>query len=155
MMAEESSNSTPTPPSASSEKPIVVPVVQEELQVGLQKTETGRVQITKSVQERDVLVQQASMHEEIEVERVSVNRFIAEPASIRYEGDTMIIPVMEEVAVIETRLRLKEELRVTKRQITTPRSQSVRLRTEEVHVERVPAQSDQPGQATSTDASSE
>jgi uncharacterized protein (TIGR02271 family) len=134
---------------------MVLPVVQEELQVDLQKTETGRVRITKSVQERDVLVQQASMHEEIEVERVSVNRFIAEPASIRSEGDTMIIPVMEEVVVIETRLRLKEELRVTKRQITTPRSQSVRLRTEAVHVERVPAQSDPPGPSTSTGGSSE
>ena len=155
MMAEESSSGTPTPPSAAADKPIVVPVVQEELQVGRQKTETGRVRITKSVQERDVLVQQASMHEEIEVERVSVNRFIAEPASIRYEGDTMIIPVMEEVPVIETRLRLKEELRVTKRQITTPRSELVRLRTEEVHVERVPAQSDPPGPSTSTDGSSE
>lgn len=155
MMAEESSSSTPTPPSAAADKPIVLPVVQEELQVGLQKTETGRVRITKSVQERDVLVQQASMHEEIEVERVSVNRFIAEPASIRYEGDTMIIPVMEEVAVIETRLRLKEELRVTKRQIRTPRSQSVRLRTEEGHVERVPSQSEPPGPSTSKDGASE
>ena len=52
----------------------------------------------------------------------------------------MIIPVMEEVPVVEKRLRLKEELRVTKRQIITQRNEPMRLRTEEVHVERMPGQ---------------
>jgi hypothetical protein len=41
---------------------------------------------------------------------------------------------------VEKRLRLKEELRVTKRQITTQRSEPVQLRTEEVRVERMPGQ---------------
>jgi Domain of unknown function (DUF2382). len=80
------------------------------------------------------------MHEDIQIERVPVNRWLSEPASVRYEGDIMIIPVMEEVPVVEKRLRLKEELRVTKRQITTQRSEPMRLRSEEVHVERMPGQ---------------
>lgn len=87
------------------------------------------------------MVSEPSMQEDIQIERVPVNRWLTEPASVRYEGDIMIIPVMEEVPVVEKRLRLKEELRVTKRQITTQRTEPVRLRTEEVQVERIPAQS--------------
>ena len=119
----------------------VVPIVQEELHIGKQKVETGRVRLTKTVQEREVMVSEPSMQEDIQIERVPVNRWLTEPASVRYEGDIMIIPVMEEVPVVEKRLRLKEELRVTKRQITTQRTEAVRLRTEEVQVERIPAQS--------------
>ena len=119
----------------------VVPIVQEELHIEKQKVETGRVRLTKTVQEREVVVTEPFMQEHIQIERVSVNRWLSEPASVRYEGDIMIIPVMEEVPVVEKRLRLKEELRVTKRQITTQRSEPVRLRTEEVQVERIPAQS--------------
>jgi uncharacterized protein (TIGR02271 family) len=118
----------------------VVPIVEEELHIEKQKVETGRVRLTKTVQEREVLVTQPSMQEDIQIERVPVNRWLSEPASVRYEGDIMIIPVMEEVPVVEKRLRLKEELHVTKRQITTQRSEPVLLRTEEVRVERMPAQ---------------
>jgi hypothetical protein len=34
-----------------------------------------------------------------------------------YEGETMIVPVIEEVPVVEKRLKLTEELRITKRRI--------------------------------------
>ena len=129
----------------------VVPIVQEELHIGKQKVETGWVRLTKTVQEREVMVSEPSMQEDIQIERVPVNRWLTEPASVRYEGDIMIIPVMEEVPVVEKRLRLKEELRVTKRQITTQRTEPVRLRTEEVQMERIPAQS----QAARTDATSD
>jgi len=118
----------------------VVPIVQEELHIEKQKVETGRVRLTKTVQEREVMVTEPFMQEDIQIERVPVNRWLSEPASVRYEGDMMIIPVMEEVPVVEKRLRLKEELRVTKRQITSQRSEPVRLRTEDVRVERMPAQ---------------
>jgi uncharacterized protein (TIGR02271 family) len=118
----------------------VVPIVEEELHIEKQNVETGRVRLTKTVQEREVLVTQPVMQEDIQIERVPINRWLSEPASVRYEGDIMIIPVMEEVPVVEKRLRLKEELRVTKRQIITQRSEPMRLRTEEVHVERMPGQ---------------
>jgi uncharacterized protein (TIGR02271 family) len=118
----------------------VVPIVQEELHIEKQKVETGRVRVTKTVREREVMVTEPSMQEDIQIERVSVNRWLSEPASVRYDGDVIIIPVMEEVLVVEKRLRLKEELHVTKRRITTQRNEPVRVRTEEVQVERSPAQ---------------
>jgi uncharacterized protein (TIGR02271 family) len=133
-------SSQPEASSRTGPEETVVPIVQEELHVEKQKVETGRVRLTKTVQEREVMVTEPSMQEDIQIERVPVNRWLSEPASVRYEGDIMIIPVMEEVPVVEKRLRLKEELRVTKRQITTQRSEPVRLRTEEVHVERLSPQ---------------
>jgi len=130
----------------------VVPIVEEELHIEKQKVETGRVRLTKTVQEREVLVTQPVMQEDIQIERVPVYRWLSEPATVRYEGDMMIIPVMEEVPVVEKRLRLKEELRVTKRQITTQRSEPVQLRTEEVHVERMPGQPSPLSPAISSDS---
>jgi stress response protein YsnF len=54
----------------------------------------------------------------------------------RQEGETLIIPVLEEVLVVERRLRLKEEVRITRQQRTVHTPQSVVLKTYEVQVER-------------------
>ena len=76
--------------------------------------------------------------EEVMVERVTLNQYVdSPPPPVRYEGDTMIIPVLQEVAVVEKRLLLVEELRVTKRQVQKQETQQVSLRQEEVQVTRV------------------
>jgi stress response protein YsnF len=69
------------------------------------------------------------------VERVPVGRWIAAPADIRQEGDTTIYPVVEEVLVVEKRLRLVEEVRVTRRRATRQVREEVSLRHEEILVE--------------------
>jgi stress response protein YsnF len=52
----------------------------------------------------------------------------------------MIVPVLEEVLVVETRLMLKEELRISKhaQQVHEPRDVTVRI--EEARVERIPSE---------------
>jgi stress response protein YsnF len=52
-----------------------------------------------------------------------------------YEGDTLVIPVLEEVLVLEKRVRLKEEVRVTRRAHREQSTQHVRLNSEEVSLE--------------------
>lgn len=135
-------SSTETTASDLTSEAVVIPVVQEELRIDTRQRETGRVRLTKTVQERDVPIAASSIQEEVQIEHLPVNRFIAEPISVRYEGDTMIIPIMEEVVVVEKRLRLKEEVRVTKRQVTTPVNQTIRLRSEELNVERLAPRSE-------------
>ncbi len=49
------------------------------------------------------------------IERVKVDRLLSEPASQRQEGDTLILPVVEEVLVMEKRMMLREEIRITPR----------------------------------------
>jgi stress response protein YsnF len=62
--------------------------------------------------------------ETVEVTRVPVNREIDVAPSIRTEGDVTIIPVVEEVVVVEKRLVLKEEIHlrrtVTREDIAVP-----------------------------------
>ena len=118
-------------------KRVVVPVVAEELAVGKREVEAGRVRITKLVREEQQTVDQPLFAEEVVVERVPVNRVVEGPVQVRHEGETMIVPLLEEVLVVEKRLMVREEVRVTKRRSETHRPQTVTLRKEEVKVERL------------------
>ena len=117
----------------------VVPVLEEELRVEKVRVETGRVRITKKVSEREEVIDEPLTHEEVEVRRVAVNRFVGEPVPVRQEGETMIVPLLEEVLVVEKRLVLKEELHITRRAVTTREPRRVTLRSEQAEVERVEA----------------
>jgi uncharacterized protein (TIGR02271 family) len=86
---------------------------------------------------REEVVDQPLLSEEVSVERVPINRFVDEAIPIRYEGDTMIISLLEEVPVVEIRLVLREELRITKRQVEARRPARVTLRHEEATVEHL------------------
>ena len=128
-----------SPPSPAAEE-VVMPVIQEELQIKKQPVETGRVRVTKRVHEHDELVDVPIVREEVEIDRIPVGRLLDGPVSVRQEGETLIIPVVEEVLVVEKRLRLKEELHVRKRQRQSQTPQRIRLRQEEAVVERLPSQ---------------
>jgi uncharacterized protein (TIGR02271 family) len=119
------------------DQPYVLPVIAETLNVERQRIEVGRIRIQKRVHEQQELVDEPLLREEVHVERVAVNRVIDQPVSIRNEGDTLIVPILEEVLVVEKRLMLREELHITKRAIETHHPQEVTLRSEEVIVERV------------------
>ncbi len=114
----------------------VIPVIEEHVQVGKKIVETGRVRIIKTVNEEEAHVEAPLLQEEVKVERVPVNQYIEAAPPVRYEGDVMIIPVIQEVVVIEKRLMLVEEIRVNKHQTQTNVSQTVTLRKEEVKIER-------------------
>lgn len=117
----------------------VIPVMEETLSVRKRQTEVGKMRITKRVHEEDVFVDQAVWQERIHVERVAVDRFVDGPIPIRQEGDTMIIPVLEEVLVVEKRLLLKEEIHVTTQRQEVHNPQEITLRREEATVERFPS----------------
>jgi uncharacterized protein (TIGR02271 family) len=115
----------------------VIPVIEEQLQVGKKVVETGNVRINKIVHEEEVNVETPVVVEKLDIERIPINQYVeSAPPAVRYEGDVMIVPILEEVVVVEKRLRLVEELRITKRQEHTKVSQPVVLRREEVTVER-------------------
>ncbi len=121
---------------------VVVPIVAEQLEVQKRKVEAGGVRIRKTVSEREEVVDEPLMREEVHVKRVPVGRVVDGPVPVRHVGNTMIVSLLEEVLVVEKRLMLKEELHITKEQVESYRPQRVRLRTEEAVIERVddPAQ---------------
>lgn len=115
----------------------VVPVIAEELHVGRESVETDRVRVSKLVRERQEVVDQPTVTERVTVERVPVNRVVEQAPAPRQEGDTLVLPVVEEVVVVERRLVLKEEVRITKSRTESRDPQTVTLRSEDVKVERI------------------
>lgn len=126
----------------STQERLVVPLIEEQLRVHRRKVEAGRVRVRKRVHEREEVVDEPLMQEDVEVERVPVNRPVDGPVPVRYEGDTMIISLLEEVLVVEKRLILREELHVTRHRTEIRDVQRVTLRTEEGLVERLPPKSE-------------
>lgn len=116
---------------------VVVPVVAERLEVQKRTVESGGVRIRKIVREREEIVDEPLLREEVRVKRVPVDRVVDGPVPVRHVGNTMIVSLLEEVLVVEKRLVLKEELHITKEQVETYKPQRVLLRSEEATVERV------------------
>ncbi len=115
---------------------LVIPALREDLVVEKREIITGVVRIRKVVHEDEQVVEQPLITSGVEVERVPLNRIVTGPIPVRYEGDTAIFSVMEEVLVVTKQYILKEELRVTTRASETYDRQRVTLRTEELVVER-------------------
>ena len=118
-------------------KPAVIPVIQEEATISKRVVETGKVRIAKNVREYEEIVDVPHFQEQVNVDRVPVNQFVDETPSVRNEGGTTIIPVLEERYVVEKRLFLVEELHVRKDRIEKHNPQAVKVLKEEVTVERI------------------
>ncbi|MBC7927158.1 MAG: YsnF/AvaK domain-containing protein [Bryobacteraceae bacterium] len=119
-------------------KEVVIPAIEEQLRVEKQTVATGSIRIQKHVDKKESVVDEPLIHQTWDVERVPVNRIIdgafVEP---RYEGDTLVLPVLEEVLVVEKRLVLREEMRITRRRSEVREPQTHTVRQERLEVERV------------------
>lgn len=120
-----------------SQPQVIIPVLAEGLVVEKVAHDTGGVRATKSVRERVQVVDEPLSREEITVERKAVNQVLTTPALPRQEGDTLVIPVMEEILVVERRLLLKEEIHIHKRRKEVHDPRRFVLRSEEVSIEQL------------------
>lgn len=124
---------------ASSE--LVFPVIAEEVAIGKRKVERERVRVTTRVTSRDEVVDVPLMQEQLGVTRVAVGRVVEKAEAPRQEGDTLIVPVYDEVLVVEKRLVLREEVRLERTRQEHHERKHVTLRREDVQVERTPLES--------------
>lgn len=114
----------------------------EELQVHKREVEQGRVRIDKRIESvpfaEDIDVEM----DVVEVQRVPRFEEFDAPPESRYEGDTLIIPVIEEVLVVTRRYRVVEEVHVTtRREVRTERVED-ELRHEVLTVDVIDSGSD-------------
>ena len=123
---------------------IVVPLIHEEISITKKTVETGGVRVHKIVREDVQRIDEPIIREHLDVERVAVNQFVETAPAIRYEGDVMIVPVLEEVVVTQKRLLLREEIRLTKRREEIADVQEVTLRREEISLEKIGTDSIEP-----------
>jgi uncharacterized protein (TIGR02271 family) len=113
-----------------------IPLVEERVSVAKREVETGRYRIRVSVEERQENVPVDLRHDEVEIERVPKNVAVHELPSVRLEGSTTVIPVVEEVVVVEKRLVLVEEIHVRRKTVSETRDIPVTLRAEQASVEQ-------------------
>jgi uncharacterized protein (TIGR02271 family) len=115
---------------------VAIPLVEERLVTNKHVVETGRVKVRTVVEERESQVREQLNKAVVDVERISVNREVDSVPAIREEGDTTIIPIVQEVLVVTKKLVVTEELRIRRRQIVEEHSQPVTLRSQRAIVER-------------------
>ena len=124
-----------------------VPLLQEDLRVEKRSVATGKVRVRSVVDTVEEVAHAALADERVEVTRVPVDREVGAPPQVRTEGDVTIVPVMEEVLVVEKRLVLKEELHIRRSIAHENFEVPVTLRKQRAVIERLTAD----GQSLSDD----
>lgn len=116
---------------------MAVPLAAEELRVSTRENVTGRVRVRTVLDVTKEMVRQELESEHLTVTRVPVDQLIEAAPPIRTEGDVTIIPIVEEILVVETRLVLKEEVHIRRTSTKEFVEQSVTLRKQRAVVEEI------------------
>ena len=118
----------------------VLPLVIEEVVVSKREVLKGKTRVrivTDTLEER---VRTELSGEDVEIQHVAVNRYV-EPGDdvpeARTENGVMIVPVLEEVVVVEKRLLLKEEIHIRRNPTVVVSETPVSLRKQRAIVERL------------------
>ena len=114
-------------------------MTEETASVSKRRVTTGKVRIQTLSEEREENVSASLESDAVEVTRVPVDRVVDTVPAIRTEGNVTIIPIMEEVMVVEKKLVLKEELHIVRRKETETVDVPITLRRQRVVVENVDA----------------
>ena len=113
-----------------------IPLHAEEVSVSRREIKKANVQIALVTGTREQLIDEELTHVRVEIERVPIGRTVEVAPPIRHEEDITIIPVVEEVVVVERRLVLKEEIRVWRVSTKERHQETVVLRQQEAAVTR-------------------
>ena len=118
---------------------LTLPLYAEALVVARRQTHST-VRVATVTHEHEQLVDEALTHERVEIEHVPIGRTVETVPPVREEGDTTILPVVEEVVVVERRLVLKEEIRIRRLRSTERHQETVTLRTQDAVITRTEAE---------------
>jgi stress response protein YsnF len=115
----------------------IVPLLEERASVDKRTVTTGKVRVVTHTETVEELVRAVLEGEEADVMTVEVDQTVSGPAPrIRTEDGVTIIPVLEEVLVVEKRLVLKREIRIRMRPTLDTIEIPVKLRKQQAKVER-------------------
>jgi uncharacterized protein (TIGR02271 family) len=113
-----------------------IPLLEERLTVTKRQVESGRVRVHVTVEEREEVVTEQILRDELQIERVPRNVRVTEAPHVRLEGNTTIVPVVQEVVVVEKALVLVEEIHICRRSVTDTAEIPVSLRSERASIDR-------------------
>lgn len=123
---------------ASDRTETVLPLVDEALTVGRRTVETGKVRIGIVNDTREQRIVEQLVRGGVEIERVAIGRPVDGVPPMREEGETIVIPVVEEVLVVEKRLMLVEEIRIHRSATRVDHAETVGLVRQRAVIERLP-----------------
>ena len=112
-----------------------MPLREERLEVGTREVDLGEVRVHKSVEETEAVQRGPLTREDVQIERIKVNRPVSVPEERRQEGDWLIIPIMEEVFVVQKQLIVTEEIRIRKLVVTEEHEVRGTVRREHASIE--------------------
>lgn len=127
----------------------VLPLVSEEATIVKRDVLRARTRIHVLTDTAEELLKAELKVEDVEISHIPINRCLEpgeKPPEQRSENGVLIIPLIEEVAVLEKRLLLREEIHIHHRSQLETVEMPVSLRKQRVEIERLNAD----GTATST-----
>lgn len=111
--------------------------IQERLSISRVLHEVDRARISVRTGTTQETITEPAWREAVEVRRVPVNEVVDHVEEVRHDGNETVVPVYEEIVVVERRLVLRERLHLTLHREETNVPQQVVLRHQFVEVERV------------------
>lgn len=127
-----------TPPNDRSHEEML-PLVEETLSVDIRESIAARVRVSTTTDIVEEFARANLKSDLVDVTRVPIDRPVDTAPEVRTEGDVVIVPVVEEVLVVEKRLVLREELHIRRRVETENVEVPVELRKQRAVIERIPA----------------
>ncbi|MCJ2024087.1 YsnF/AvaK domain-containing protein [Methylobacterium sp. J-067] len=118
----------------------VLSLIEETARIEKRAVETERVRVSTRTDTVDQVLRETLRSDMVGVTRVPVNRTLAEgevPPVVRTEAGVTIIPVLEEILVVEKRLFLKEEVHIRRTTADEDVEMPVTLRRQHAVIERV------------------
>ena len=115
---------------------IHIPLHEEEVSLSRREIKKANVQVALVTGTREQLIDEELTHVRVEIERVPIDRTVEVAPPTRQEGDITIIPVVDEIVVVERRLVLKEEVRVRRVSTKEQHQETLVLRQQEAVVTR-------------------
>lgn len=109
------------------QREVVVPVIEERLDITKRPVELGEVVINREIIEQEQTVPVEVAHEEVRIERRAATReataddlrmAAGEGLALLGERESIIIPLIEEVVEVRKRMMVREELVITKLRVT-------------------------------------
>jgi uncharacterized protein (TIGR02271 family) len=111
-------------------------LIEEQLVIDKRAVRDGSVRVSTKTEFVTEAAEARLDSENVEVTRVAIGREVSEAPGVRTDGDVTIVPVMEEVLIVEKRLMLVEEIHIRRVATTEDVSIPVELRKQRATIDR-------------------
>lgn len=129
-----------------------LPIAEEVVTVDKRIVDRGSVRVSTTVEKIDEPVRATLFEQSAVVDRVRVDRIVETMPETRQDGDTIIVPIVEERLVLTKQLVVTEEVRIKLTEAVRTEEHDVTLRKERLTIDEIPPTSSRQSQIPSVDA---